>query len=114
MVTSMLATGKTINRMARAPISTRMELLTKVNGSKISTMALARSSGSMAQCMKVSMRMVESMDEDVSPGRMVVATAENSSITVWRGKVFTFGQINVSILDNGRKIRCMVRESSPG
>ena len=58
--------------------------------------------------------MVQNMDMESSPGQMIQATLDNSSITISVVKENTNGVISAATRASGRTIRCMAKEFSRG
>lgn len=78
MVTFILATGKTTNRMVKAPTSTRMVHHTRATGSMTNTMVQARSTGPMALHIQANTNRGRNMAMVCSSGRMAAVMMASS------------------------------------
>jgi hypothetical protein len=82
-----------------------MELHTQVNGSTISSMAMALRNGLMELVMKATLSMVSNTATVSSSGVMVANMMDNSKATILRVLGTTNGLINESIRVSGRIIK---------
>ena len=104
MVMSMWGTGKTTSQMARVPITTWTERITRETGSTISIMAKARSTGLTVPSTMVSTVMGRSMDGAVSNGKMAASLKAPSSTIAWRDTACTSGTMGGSMTVYGKII----------
>ena len=101
--------GKMIRLMGKDYINTWMELNILVIGSRINNMEREKKCGQMGHFMKEITLWVKNMEQGSLLGQTNLSTQDNSKITTFMGKDYTFGMMEEGMKGSGRIIKWMVK-----
>ena len=110
----MKANGRMTRPTEWVTTCTRMELPTTGSGRTTSSTEMELKLGLMGLAMKARTTRARSMAEGRSNLLMEVSTQEISNIMKFPGEGSTFGLMEKHTMGNGKRIKCMVTESSRG